>query len=330
MSSDFKLTDARTGRPMSFDAYKMVQVQRPGFQANVAATGIATLDGNPLGDWLAELLDQLPQELRVEDVCLSLEAAASRALTSLPQHIWPHRHLSFVVGGSQHRRTFTALVSNFQDFASRRFDPGDPGTEMRTVIDRPTKPTLRAAGAANAVFREDRRRAEILDRSGASALTLQGHLASINRLVATRTDTVSRGCWTSTTHIDGESHSTPFWDEQSDGLHQPELLRLLERAGIDPHRFGPEGFDLSAGRLRQAVTKVSPSNEADIRRHLRANPRDGALWNSLGCLMVKEGRPLEARKAFCQAVDVSPENETFRNNLALHRTEHEIDEESPT
>ena len=49
MTCDFKLTDARTGKPLSFDAHKLVPVAQGSLQAVVGVTGLATLDGENVG-----------------------------------------------------------------------------------------------------------------------------------------------------------------------------------------------------------------------------------------------------------------------------------------
>jgi len=62
--------------------------------------------------------------------------------------------------------------------------------------------------------------------------------------------------------------------------------------------------------------------EGLLRRALRQDPNDAALWNNLGTLLARSGRREQAADAFARAVALRPHYEDARQNFAqIHRSE---------
>jgi hypothetical protein len=60
-SGDFLLTDVRTKLPRPYPAQKSILVQRSGWTALVAFSGIGSVGNLEVADWLAAETDKLPE-----------------------------------------------------------------------------------------------------------------------------------------------------------------------------------------------------------------------------------------------------------------------------
>jgi hypothetical protein len=302
MACDFKLTDARTRAPLSVDAHKLVQVQRPTFQAIIGVTGLAVLDKMPIGTWVAQSTFQLKPE--------PLARVRFRERT--------HRGLTFVVGAIQGSQSVVCMLSNFQNLRGRFLaDGATPGHELSLDVLRPSRPQLVVAGGGGEfVTGEEKKLLERLLRSGVPAGRLREEMAKLNEQVATRTDGVSRGCYTATQLATGHGQTQPFLIEQVGYFNPPEIEELFKHLGLVLiSKTMPDGTPAPIQLDASSSFRYHPSPEF-FREQFKLRPDDSELWNNYGVYEQGHGRIDKAVEAYEKALELDPQNAHAATNLA--------------
>ena len=316
MTCDFKLTDARTRRPLSVNAHKLVPVRSFAVQALIGATGLAVLSGEPIGDWVARRMGALPMEAVLDDIVDVLrEAATDLGRVRATDH--KHRHLTFVVGAIQGSQSVLAILSNFQDLRGRFIPIGSvPGPDLRLSITRPSSPRLVVAGQIDAVRKDERKLLERSLRAGVPHDVTRERLAALNRKAAQRNDTVSEGCYAASQLATGDGHTQPFVVEQSGDFIPPDVEEMQTRLGYRPGRkMAADGSPMPI-RLVGVTSFVHNPSPAFFREQFKIRPRDTELWNSFGAYEAAQGRHESARTAFARAVALDSHNYVALRNLA--------------
>src|SRR5258708_3664198 len=75
LACDFRLTDPWTGETRPYFAHKLITVDTAPLSALVGISGIAFLDGKPIGDWVAEAAAELKPDAVAEDLLEALRRA---------------------------------------------------------------------------------------------------------------------------------------------------------------------------------------------------------------------------------------------------------------
>jgi hypothetical protein len=68
MACDFRLTNPYTGKLEQDDAFKIVSVTPPMVSGLIGVTGLGSLDGKPIGNWIAEVVAELQGRGSADDV----------------------------------------------------------------------------------------------------------------------------------------------------------------------------------------------------------------------------------------------------------------------
>lgn len=317
MTCDFKLTDARTRAPLSVDAHKLVQVQRATFQAVVGVTGLAVLDGTPIGTWLAQHTLQLPPDASLDDL-LAVLRSASESLARVGFRERPHRRLTFVVGAIQGSQSVVGMLSNFQNLRGRFLaDGATPDHELSLDVVRPSRPRLVVAGGGGELVTDDEKKhLERLLRSGVPAERLREEMAKLNEQIAARTDGVSRGCYTATQLATGHGQTQPFLVEQVGYFNPPEFEELFKLLGLVliPKTL-PDGTPAPIQMGSSSSVRYHASPEF-FREQFKLRPDDSELWNNYGVYEQGHGRIDKAIEAFERALELDPQNSHAATNLA--------------
>jgi hypothetical protein len=114
MACDFCLTNPYTKKVVQNNAFKLVSLMSPSVSALVGVTGIAVLDGKPIGQWIADVLAGLQGHGSVDGVLNMLVDKAVAPLSQVADAV-VRRH-TFVVGAVIGTQTRVSLVSNFEVF----------------------------------------------------------------------------------------------------------------------------------------------------------------------------------------------------------------------
>lgn len=317
MTCDFKLTDARTGNPLSFDAHKLVPVAQGSLQAVIGVTGLATLDGDNIGTWIAKRTSKLGFDSNLDSLFTVLREA-SEALARVPANVRRFRHLTFAIGAIQGSQVVVALLSNFQALRGNFLADGAvPGSDLRLDVARPSKPRLVLAGQIRSVRKEERRALEYLIRSGTAPDEIRERMAAVNRKAAARTQFVSEGCYAASEFTTGKGETQPFLVEQVGEFMPPDVEQMLANAGLKLNpKILPDGSRAPLRLVGATSTRYSPS-PSFFREQFKLRPDDSELWNNFGAYEVDNGRVDVGRSAYERAIELDPQNFIAARNLGF-------------
>ena len=130
MACDFRLIDQHAGRKIDSSAHKLVTAQTVHGPALIGVTGIAFLDGKPVGDWIAEATGTLGATSSIEELLDALREAEG-ALAQLPSTV--DRSHTFMVGTFVGSQALIALVSNFEKFVDGRISRTSSAETSMTI-----------------------------------------------------------------------------------------------------------------------------------------------------------------------------------------------------
>ncbi|GII95765.1 tetratricopeptide repeat protein [Sinosporangium siamense] len=315
MTCDFKLTDARTGKPLTYNAHKLISVRSSTLQAIVGFTGIATFGREPVGVWIARKVAELPDKADLDALIAALRQASSQ-LEKLPRSIWKFRHLTFVVGAIQGSQAVVALLSNFQDLSGLFLDDSSaPESDLRLSVMRPSKPSLIVAGEVRSIRKDERKSIERSLRANIDQEVIRERLAALNRKAAQRTNTVSQGCHSGSIIATGSGASQAFLVEQTGDFIPPDIQEMFNRVGLKLNRGKlPDGSPAPIVVRGATSYSYSPS-PSYFREQFKLRPNDSELWNNFGAYEDHQGRTESARTAFQKALELKPDNFIAARNL---------------
>jgi Tfp pilus assembly protein PilF len=322
MCCDFRLTDPWTGELKSNTAHKLVTLQMAPVAAIIGVTGIAFLDGKPVGDWIAEVTARLGPGSSAEDIADALRQAENVLSRLQGAH---DRRLTFVVGAIVGSQSLVSLVSNFEEFVDGRIVRAGVASAVMTISSvKPKSESFFATGDASSIKLQEREHLILLLRSGAGDAQIQKQLRQVNEAVSTRTETVSAGCYAGSLHTTGAGSGRPFLtDEQPGDFISPGFAHMMKRAGIQLNRAtGPDGRPLAI-REDSATFATSGASPQYFREQLKLRPDSAEVWNNYGSFLNGRRKFDEAIDAFEKACTLDPAYPTALANLArslwLHR-----------
>lgn len=324
MACDFRLTDPFTGQTTYNAAHKLVTAQTVHGSALIGVTGIAVLDGKPVGDWIAETVGGLDQRASAEDLFDALRQAES-ALARLPGV--QDRPLTFMIGTFVGSQALVAIVSNFEKFVDGRVRrAAAPEGAMTVSSVKPKSAVFFATGDANSIKAAERQGLVLSLRSAASDERIHNQMRQLNEAVSTRTNTVSPGCYTSSLHATGSGSSRPFLtDEQPGDFIPPEFTLMMKRFGIEFNRkVGPDGKPMPI-RMVQSASARSGGSPEYFREQLKLQPENAEVWNNYGSFLAGRRRNDDAISAFEKAHELDPSYVTASANLAKQVWLHQGD-----
>lgn len=324
MACDFRLTDPFSRRTIQNDAHKLITARTATGSALIGVTGIAVLDGKPIGDWIAEKTGGLSLRSSVEDLLDALRQA-DKAVASLRGA--QDRRLTFMIGTFVGSQTFVALVSNFEQFVDGRIQRAETPDGTMTVSGvKPKSAVFFATGDASSIRAAERQELALSLRSGASDEQIHDEMRQLNVAVSTRTSTVSPGCYTSSLHATGSGSSRPFLtDEQPGDFIPPEFALMMKKLGIRLNRkTGPDGKPMPI-RVDQSASGRTGSSPEYFREQLKLQPDNAEIWNNYGSFLVSRRRYDNAISAFEKAHELDPSYVTATANLAKRVWLHQGD-----
>jgi len=320
MACDFRLTDQHTGRLIDSSAHKLVTAQTVHGPALIGVTGIAFLDGKPVGDWIAEATGVLNATSSIEDLLEALREAED-ALARLPSIV--KRFHTFMVGTFVGSQAFIALVSNFERFIDGRISRVNDAEASMTISSiKPKGAVYFATGDTRFIKDADHRRLTVALRAGAPDNNIHEELRMLNEISSDRaksagTNTISRGCYTASLHVTGQGSSRPFLtDEQTGDFIPPEFASMMDRLGVRFNRkIGPDGKPMPIRMVQSASARTGASPEY-FREQLKLQPENAEIWNNYGSYLAGRGQYANAISAFEKAHELNPSYVTATANLA--------------
>lgn len=317
MTCDFKLTDARTHKPISVEAHKLIPIGRGSVQAVVGVTGLATLDGENVGTWIAKRTSRLGFDADLDKLVTVLRGA-SVALARVPASVRRFRHLTFAIGAIQGSQAVVALLSNFQSLRGTFLSDGAvPGSDLRLDIARPSDARLVVAGQVRSVRKEERKALEYLLRSGSPPDAIRKRMAALNRKAANRTEYVSEGCHAASELATGKGEIQPFLIEQTGDFMPPAFEQMLANVGIKLNpKILPDGSRAPLRLVGGTSARYNPSPNF-FREQFKLRPNDSELWNNFGAYEVENGHVDVGRSAYERAVELDPQNYIAASNLGF-------------
>lgn len=302
MSCDFRLTDVNTGLTVQNDAHKLVHSMSPHHSAIIGVTGVAVLEAQPVGSWLAKLIGGSGAHVGIDELTDRLSDAATAELSGIPDPVF--RRTSFVVGAIVGTQTIIMLVSNFERFVNGRLESSDTAAdEFVSTRIRPKGPQLILTGAASAITQQERELAQRLLRTAAPDETIQECLNQNNLAASTRTSTVSAGCHVASLHVTGKGSSKPFLtDEQHGDFIPPEFQELMNKMGLHLNRgVGADGNPLPI-RMMGATYASAGGSVRDLRQQLKLQPDNAELWNNYGAALAAVRQFGDAMAAYQRSI----------------------------
>jgi Tfp pilus assembly protein PilF len=315
MACDFRLTNPYTNKVEPNDAHKLISASTPSMAALIGVTGVAILDGRPVGQWLAEVVSSLDPGKHVDELIEAL-TAAERSLATISDASL--RRTTFVVASMVGSQSMVSLVSNFETFIRGQITTA--ATAGRSLIVSRVKPkgaAFFATGTANKIRSAERDELMLALRSGAPDGQIQEQMRSLNEAVSTRTGTVSPGCYVASLHATGQRSARPFLTaEQQGDFIPPEFAEQLKRSGLRLNRkIGPDGRPMPIRMVGSSSARAGGSPE-NFREQFKLRPNDAELWNNYGAFLWGRKRYEESVEAFQKAVDLNPNYSTALANLA--------------
>ena len=240
-SSDYQLTDARTGAPVSDSAgSKQLQAGFKEVYVNLAFTGVATVGTSRTIDWLAAELKALPHESTLQKICEGL-ARRCTAETKGPVGV-----LTAVLGVATAGKPFRVAVISNARWSER---PPRAKDHFEIRIHTITKPFHLISGYREAVPLFEQHRLKALARiSRRTPKEILDALKAINASAAQNSvGYVSEECWVTYQIADGQGRRTAGINSGGHGGSVPLLL-----GGFDLDDFMKKNFG-GPGRLVQSA-----------------------------------------------------------------------------
>ena len=320
MACDFRLTDQRTGQKITNTAHKLVTAQTVHGPALIGVTGIAFLDGKPVGDWIAEATGGLGITSSVEELLDALREAEDE-LFRLPNNI--DRSHTFMIATFVGSQALVALVSNFERFVDGRIRRASSAETAMTISSiKPKSAVFFATGDTRYIKAADHQQLTVALRADASDNQIHEELRRLNEVVSDRakragTNTVSVGCYAASLHATGQGTSRPFLTgEQPGDFIPPEFALMMKRFGIKfNRRIGPDGKPMPIQVVQSASGRSGASPEY-FREQLKLQPENAEVWNNYGSYLTGRGRYEDVISAFEKAHELDPSYVTAAANLA--------------
>lgn len=319
-SSDFRLTDLRSGRQLDVVAHKQFVVTAFDFQAVVAFTGIAHTGRLDVLEWMRSRLTLFSSDKSYEDLITCLNAADDW-LSYVPLTVRWH---TFIVGsfvGSTPRLT---LLSTFESLDK---SPSNlPSLRLMRSEVRPRKPGAVVTGLAQVVTGQERELLRRLaSRQGREPAEAQRVMARINAAAASRHRGISTGCYTAYLSRSGTGSTMPHGIDPTKDFLPPGML---EATGLKLRRsHDPEGRPRPL-QMRGTSFARSPRDEDEHRFRIREQPRSPEALTNFGAYLAgRPGRTEEAKALYRRALAVDPSFTNAQGNLAgLLWQDRELDE----
>jgi Tfp pilus assembly protein PilF len=324
MACDFRLTDPVTGRTTYNAAHKLVTAETANGPVLIGVTGVAFLDGKPVGDWIAEATGGLGLRASMEDLFDALrrgEIALARLLGA------QDRRLTFMIGTFVGSQAIVAMVSNFEKIVDGRIRRAAVPERAMTISSiKPKSAVFFATGDAGTIREAEREELTLSLRSSASDERIHNQLRQLNETVSARTNTVSPGCHTSSLHAAGSGSSRPFLTEEQQGdFIPPEFALMMKQFGIQLNRkIGPDGKPMPI-RIVQSVSARTGASREYFREQLKLQPENAEVWNNYGSFLAGQRRYADAISAFEKAHELNPSYVVASANLAKQVWLHQGD-----
>jgi len=227
-SSDYQLTDADTGAPVSDRAgSKQLEVGFKGLHLQLAFTGIAAVGRGSSAqrtiDWLSADLKALPHDSKLQEICNSL---SKRATGAMKLH-GPRGVLTLVLAVAVIDEPFRVAVISNTRWGQQ---PPQAKNYFDIAIHTIAKPFHLISGCRDSVPRHERHRLKALARAADSppGETLDA-LTAINAVAARNSrGRVSEGCWVTSQVADGRVRRTATRNVGEHGGSIPQLLHGLD------------------------------------------------------------------------------------------------------
>ena len=185
MACDFRLTNPATREREPDFAYKLIRVQRPRFSALVGFTGIAFLRGKAVGVWIAEQIEKLDANARVDRLLDALAQAEN--LLPRPGSVI-ERRLTFAVAAMVGTQSLVSLVSNFEELIDGHIVRVSAARDVMTTSRlKPKSELYLATGLADMVKASDYEQLLLSLRSAAEDMRIFEHLRDLNIEISART-----------------------------------------------------------------------------------------------------------------------------------------------
>jgi hypothetical protein len=154
MACDFKLTDPYTLQVRKWDAHKLITVNKLPVSALIGLTGVAIIDGKPVGDWIAETMGTLDSQASVDDIVGAL-SQAERPLSRISDPV--ARRTTFVVAAFVGSQSMVTLISNFESFTKGQIASADKAAPALMISSiKPKGESYFATGQADKVTSKER------------------------------------------------------------------------------------------------------------------------------------------------------------------------------
>jgi Flp pilus assembly protein TadD len=317
MCCDFRLTNPYTGTVTQRDAHKLVTVSRFSISALIGVTGVAFLDGKPVGQWIAEAMATSGENASITDISDALRLQAGAVLSKITDR--RVRRTTFVIASMIGTQSMVTLVSNFEAIEKGRIRRAAlADADMTVSSTKPKAASFFAAGEADKITSAERDRLRLSLRAGVSDSRIHEKLRQVNEAVSRRTnDTVSIGCYTASLHATGTGSSQSFLtDEQSGSFIPPETTELWNRLGLrfNP-QIGPDGRSVPV-RLVQSGSVVIGASPEYFREQFKLQSGNAELWNNYGNFLRGRRHSEKAIEAYRKAIELNPAYAIALSNLA--------------
>ena len=247
-SSDFRLTDIKTGAPISTDAgSKQLEVTHQQMNLSIAFTGVAWVESTTgrieTVDLLRAALKALPPTSGLNAVC----AEISNQCQTVTRPLGPRGVLTIVITAATVGRPFQIAVVSNADWKTK---PPTAKSRFTITVDTVTKPFSLISGYRDCVPDQQRKQLKALARNlDRPVEAIFSSLREINRIAAVRSkDYVSEDCWTTSQIADGLSRRMA---SRGTGQIQGAVPQIL--AGLDIQEWIKQNFRVAPGKEIQFV-----------------------------------------------------------------------------
>jgi hypothetical protein len=245
LSGDFRLRSTMDQAPLadSYDTQKLVPVIRQGWTALIAYMGLASAPPliRDMGQWIVEQMDSITLDGSFSEL--------SRRLVRLNmwlERIRGDRRIAFSAVGFKAQQPFMMLISNFMDLDGR---VADAGPQLRTYIQTPNHPEVRAVGSIRPDVFERVRLERLLQVSSSRRLVpelTRRAVAEINANVSRRSQgSVSEECVTGYIHRSGSAAVGAHGIPENAACFPNWVRKDLEKGGLTG--FEPTGHSDGKG-----------------------------------------------------------------------------------
>ena len=244
-SSDYRLTDLRTGQPKSDRAgSKQLLAQFKDFDLDLAFTGIANVGSQSTVNWILNELKTIPQESELQDVC---DALASRSIAITRSH-GTRGMLEFVLIASAVGKPFRVAVVSNVDWSKHNPQAGPIFSKRIYTI---AGPFYLISGYRKSVQMPEEFKLRSLARNigRTSPKEILEALARINKISAKHSGgLVSEGCWVNSQISEGRVRRRAA---RNFGDHSGTIHQVL--GGLDMSQWIKENFQVPLGKEIQIV-----------------------------------------------------------------------------